>query len=190
MHELEHEEALEAEVEITDLDPQKKSGRTVNRWLHGQRLSSQIRLWMALLTILGVALFFWLLVSPLHLTGASDLEQVSYGQTFTPSNHLQPSVAQVLVVQGVIYVLDRDGLVQALWTRHKYMYLLWQYYVAPSSKLLRVDHNVVYLACPDGRIVALRASDGAVLWTKRVALLRSVHLTQPGSSISIAPMVG
>ncbi|GAC1315210.1 MAG: hypothetical protein NVSMB27_50400 [Ktedonobacteraceae bacterium] len=167
MHELEHEEAVEAEIEITDLDP-LKSNRAVNRWLHGQRLSSQIRQWMALLTILGVALFSWLLLSPLHLTGAFDLEQASYGQTFTPSNQVPHHVAQVLVVQRVIYVLDQDGLVQALWTRHKYMYLLWQYYVAPSSKLLRVVHNVMYLASPDGRIVALRASDGAFLWTKRV----------------------
>jgi hypothetical protein len=168
LHELEHEEAVEAEIEITDLDPLKKSGRTVNWWLHGQRLSSQTRQWMALLTILGVALFSWLLVSPLHLTGASNIEQSSYGQIFTPSNQAPPRVEQVLVVQRVIYVLDQDGLVQAFWTRHKYTYLLWQYYVTPSSKLLKVVHNVMYLAAPNGRIVALRASDGAFLWTKIV----------------------
>jgi hypothetical protein len=167
LHGLEHEEASESEIEITDLDSQKKSDQTVNRWLHGQRLSFQTRLCMALLTILGVALFSWPLLSPLHLTGASNLEQASYGQTFTSSHQAPPRVAQVLLMGRVIYVIDQDGLVQALWIRHKYMYLLWQYYVAPSSKLLRVDHNVMYLACPDGRIVALRASDGAFLWTKR-----------------------
>ncbi|HAT44345.1 MAG TPA: hypothetical protein DCS90_04505 [Ktedonobacter sp.] len=36
----------------------------------------------------------------------------------------------------------------------------------PSSKLLKVEHNVVYLASPDGSIVALRANDGTVLWSK------------------------
>ena len=166
MHEFEHEEALEAECEITDLDPQKKSSQALNRWLHGQRLSFRTRLGMALFTILGVALFSWLLVSPLYVTGVSPLEQASHGPIFTPSHQAPSSHLQILVVQKVIYLMDQDGLVRALWTRHKYVYLLWQYHVAPSSKLLRVDHNVVYLAAPDGRLVALRASDGAVLWTK------------------------
>src|SRR6266446_6002288 len=78
VYEPEHEEAIEAECEITDLDPQKKSSQTLNRWLHGQRFSFRTRLCMALFTILGVALFFWLLVSPLHLTRAS------HGPIFTP----------------------------------------------------------------------------------------------------------
>ena len=167
MYELEQEEALEAECEITDLDPQKKSSQALNRWLHGQRLSFHTRLGMALLTILGVALFSLLLVSPLHLTGASHLEQTSNGHISTPSSHAQLHSVQMLVVHQVIYVIDQDGVVKALWTRHKYMYLLWQCSVAPSSHLLRVDHNVVYLASPDRNIIALRASDGAVLWTRR-----------------------
>ncbi len=166
MHELEHEAALEAEFEITDLDPQQKSSRAFNRRVYGQGLSLRTRRWMALFTILGVALFCWLLVSPLHVTGASNFEQASQGHIFTPSNQASPYSVQVIVVQKVIYTLDQDGLVRALWTRHKYVYLLWQESVAPFSKLLRVDHNVVYLAAPDGNLVALRASDGAVLWTK------------------------
>jgi len=159
----EHEEALEAEFEITDLDPQKKSNRTLNLWVHGYRLSFRIRLSMALLTILGFALFSLLLVSPWHVTGASHLEKASTEHGFPPSNQARPRQLQMLVVDKVIYLLDQDGMVRALWTRHKYIYLLWQRMVAPSSQLLRVEHNVVYLAAPDGSLVALRAHDGAVL---------------------------
>ena len=160
MHEPEHEEAIEAECEITNLDPQKKSSQALNRWLHGQRFSFRTRLCLALFTILGVALFSWLLVSPLHLTRAS------HGPIFTPSYQAPSGYVQVLVVQKVIYLIDQNGLVKAIWTRHKYVYLLWQHSVAPSSKLLRVDHDVLYLTSPGGHLVALRASDGAVLWTK------------------------
>ena len=169
MHELEQEEALEAECEIMDLDPPKKSGRTLNPWLHGQNLSLRTRVGMALVTILGVALLAWLVVSPLHLMGASHLEKASYRPIFTTSNQASPRYVQMLVVQKVIYLIDQDGLVKAVWMRHKYVYLLWQHFVAPSSKLLKVDHNVVYLAAPDGSLVALRTTDGAVLWTKRGA---------------------
>ena len=169
MHELEQEEALEAECEITDLDPPKKSSRALNPWLHGQNLSSRARLGMAFGTILGVALLAWLVVSPLHLMGASHFEKASYGPIFTTSNQASPRYVQVLVVHNVIYLIDENGLVKAVWMRHKYVYLLWQHFVAPSSKLLKVDHNVVYLAAPDGSLVALRTTDGAVLWTKRGA---------------------
>jgi hypothetical protein len=118
---------------------------------------------MALLTILSVALFCLLVVSPWNVSGASHLEKASTGHGFPPSNQARPRHVQTLVVDQVIYLLDQDGLVRALWTRHKYRYLLWQRLVAPSSQLLRVEHNVVYLAAPDGSLVALRASDGAVL---------------------------
>jgi len=165
LHELEHEEAFEAEFEITDLDQRKPPSRTLNRWVHGQRLSLRARPW--LFTVLGITLFSLLLVNTWPSTGASQSRKASTGQSFTPATQAPPSHAQVLIVQKVIYLLDQDGVVSALWTRHKYVYLLWRDYVAPSSKLLRVAHNVVYLASPDGRIIGLRASDGAVLWSKR-----------------------
>jgi hypothetical protein len=167
LHELEHEEAFEAEFEITDLDPHEQGGRTLNRRVYGQHLSSRTRLWMALSTILGIALFSLLLVNTLPSTGASQPGKASPGQSFTPANQAPPSHVQMLIVDKVIYMLDQDGVVSALWTRHKYVYLLWKDYVAPSSKLLRVDHGVVYLASPDGSQVALRASDGALLWSNR-----------------------
>jgi hypothetical protein len=167
LHELEHEEAFEAEFEITDLDSHKQGGRTLNRRVHGQRLSLRTRLWMALSTILGIALFSLLLVSTLPLTGASQPGKASPGQSFTPATQAPPRHVQMLIVDKVTYFLDQDGVVSALWTRHKYVYLLWQHSVAPSSKLLRVDHDVVYLASPDGSQVGLRASDGAFLWSKR-----------------------
>jgi hypothetical protein len=167
LSELEHEAVLEFEVEITDLDPHQQSRRLVNRWVDGQRHLVRTRLWVTLFTVFGVALLCWLVVSPLHLTGASHLEKASQGSIFTPSSQARNYSVQMLVVDHFIYLLDQDGLVSAKWTRHKYIYLLWQRRIAPSSKLLRVYQNIVYLAAPDGRIVALRASDGAVLWKKR-----------------------
>lgn len=122
---------------------------------------------MTLFTLLGVALLAWLVASPWHLTGASPPEQASQDRTITPSHQAPSRPVQILVVQHVTYLLDQGGLVSALWIRHKYMYLLWQQHVAPSSKLLRVEDNVVYLAAPDASIVALRASDGTVLWIKK-----------------------
>ena len=167
MPELEPEEPLEAAWEITDLDPHKKSSPRLYRWVDGQRLSFRTRLCLALCTILGLALLAWLAVSPLHLPRAFQLETASAESIYTPSHQAPSHSVQMVVTQNVIYLLDPDGLVSALWTRHKYVYVLWQQSVAPSSKLLGVDHQVVYLAAPDGRIVALRTSDGAVLWTKR-----------------------
>ena len=161
------EEALEAEVEITDLDPPTRSSRIFTRWLDGQRLSLRTRLWMALFTILGIALFFLLLLSPWHMTGPSHLEQAFTERSFTVSHPAPPRPVQMVVVHQVIYLLDQDGLLRALWTRHKYVYVIWQRSVALSFQLLRVDHNVVYLAAPNGSRVALRASDGSVLWAKK-----------------------
>jgi hypothetical protein len=167
LHELGHEDAIEVEFEFTDLDPRRKSSPALNWWLDGQHLSSRTRLEMALFTILGVVLFSWLLVSSLHLPGTSNLQKASNGHIFPSSNQAPSHSVQMLIVHKVIYLVDQDGLVKALWTRHKYVYVLWQHNVAPSSRLLKVDHNVVYLASPGGSIVALRASDGAVLWTRR-----------------------
>ena len=167
LQELEQEEALEVEVEITDLDPPTKSSRIFTRWLDGQRLSVRTRLWMALFTILGVALFSLLLLSPWQMTGASHLEQASTGGSFMASHPAPPRHVQMVVVHQVTYLLDQDGLLSALWTRHKYVYLLWQRSVALSFQLLRVDHNVVYLVAPNGSRVAFRASDGTVLWVKK-----------------------
>ena len=167
LHGFEYEEAFDAEFEITDLDPEKNSSLPFNRWLDGPRLPWQTRLGMALLTVAGVVLFSWLLVSPLHLTGASNLEKASSGPAIMRSNSASSGHVQILVVHKVIYSISQDGLVRAMWVRKKYVFLLWSHYVTPSSKLLQVDHDVVYIASPYGNIIALRASDGGVLWRKK-----------------------
>ena len=163
----EPELALEAECEITDLDPHEKSSFALNRLLHGHHLSFGTRLCMALLTILGAVLFSWLLASSLHPAGVSQFEKASNKHVLTPSHPASSGYEQMIMAQHVIYLIDQDGQVSALWTRHKYVYVLWQHVVAPSSRLLRVDHDVVYLAAPDGSSIALRASDGSVLWIRR-----------------------
>lgn len=167
MQEPEQEAALEAEVEITDLDPPTKSNRICRRWVDGQRLSVWTRMGMALFTLLGVAFFSWLLVSQWPVAAASHRQAASAGGSFTASHPAPSRHVQMVVVQNVIYLLDQDGLLRALWTRHKYVYVLWQHSMAPSFQLLRVDHDIVYLASPNGSRVAFRASDGAVLWAQK-----------------------
>jgi hypothetical protein len=161
------EEATVAELEITYLDLQKESSPTCNQWLDGQRLSVRARLWMALFTLGGVVLFAWLVLSQVHVPGAFPLEKGSSGAPFTSSPTGRPQHVQIVVVHQVIYLLDQNGLLKAMWRRQKYDYLLWQQRVAPSSQLVKADQDAVYLAAPGGRRVALRASDGTVLWTKR-----------------------
>ncbi len=167
LHGFEDEEAFDAEFEITDLDPEKNSSLPFNRWLDGPRLLLRTRVGMVLLTVASVVLFSWRLLCPLHLTGASNLEKASSGQTSMRSNSYSASHVQVLVVHKVIYLLSEDGQIRAMLVRKKYVFLLWSHYVAPSSKLLGVDHDVVYIASPYGNLIALRASDGAVLWRKK-----------------------
>jgi hypothetical protein len=164
------EEATVAELEITYLDLQKESSPTCNQWLDGQRLSVRARLWMALFTLGGVALFSWLVLSQVHVTGASPPEKGSTEALFTSSPRGRPRAEQIVVVHQVIYLLDQDGLLKAMWRRQKYTYLLWQQRVAPASQLVRADQDVVYLATPGGRTVALRASDGAILCKTKGAL--------------------
>ena len=167
--ELEHEEALQAEYQITDLDLYQQNSQAINRWSHIQHLSFRTRPWMALFTVLAVALFSWLLVSSVYLSGASHLAKTSTARGLTPLNLVQPRSGQMLVVEKVVYVIDGNGVVTALWARHRYVYLLWQRTMTPFSQFIRVDQNVVYLASPDGSIVALRASDGTVLWIQEGA---------------------
>jgi hypothetical protein len=170
LHEQDDQEANAAALEITNLDPQKESSPACKRWLDGQRLSVRARLWLALFTLGGVALFSWLVLSQVHVTGASPLEKGSTEALITSLPEVRPRYVQIVVVHQVIYLLDQDGLLKAMWRRQKYTYLLWQQRVAPSSQLVRVDQDVVYLATPGGRTVALRASDGALVCKTKGAL--------------------
>jgi len=173
----EQEEALAAEVTITDLDPPTRCSRIFNQWVDGQQLAFRTRLWMTLFTLLGVALFSVLLVSrgvslppPWHMTGAAHLAQAPTGGNVTRAQPTPSHPMQMVIEQHVIYLLEPDGLLRALWTRHKYVYVLWQYSVGSSYQLVGVEHNVVYLAALNGSRVALRASDGAVLKAKKRAV--------------------
>jgi len=164
------EEALAGDVTITDLDPPTKRSRLFTQWVDGQRFAFRTRLWMALFTLLGLALFAVLLVSPWHLTGAGHLTQAPTGGSFTRAQPTPSHPVQMVVEHHVIYLLEPDGLLRALWTRHKYMYVLWQFSAAQSYQLVGVEHNVVYLIALNGSRVLLRASDGAVLRAKKRAL--------------------
>ena len=161
------EQALEADFEIIDLDLEKKSSQLFNQWLDGQRFSLKARFSMTFLTILGVILLSWLLITPLHSIIASHPASVSSEPSFINANSAPSGYTQMLVVHNVIYLIDHDGLVRAIWTRKKFVFQLWYRYVTPSSKFLKIEHNIVYLSSPDGSIVALRAHDGTVLWRKK-----------------------
>jgi len=164
------EEALADVVTITDLDPPTKRSRLFTQWVEGHRLVFRTRLCMALFTLLGVALFAVLLVSPWHLTGAGHLTQAPTAGSFTRAQPPPTHPVQMVVEHHVIYLLEPDGQLMALWTRHKYIYVLWQYSAARSYQLVGVMHNVVYLVAPNGSRVALRASDGTVLRAKKTRM--------------------
>lgn len=163
MSEQEYEAALAGDVEITDLDARQWRRRTVMQSGDGRGRLPRRRLYMGLGTLLGIGLLALLVVSPWHLVGAAQP-----GKTSSQSravHQASPNAEQVVFVGRFIYSLDKDGVVSARWIRHKYVYLLWQQRVALSFRLLRVDQDVVYLGAADGSMVALRARDGAVLWS-------------------------
>ena len=102
------------------------------------------RMWMGLGTLLGVALLGLLVVSPWHLVGASQAGKTSSTSGAIYLAALQTEQAeQVVIVGRFVYSLDKDGVLTARWSRHRYVYLLWQQRVAPSFQLLRVDQDVV-----------------------------------------------
>ena len=164
------EEALASDMTITDLDPPPKRSLLFTQWIDGHRFAFRTRLWMALFTLLGLALFAVLLVSPWHLAGAGHLTPAPTGGSFTRAQPTPSHPVQMVVEHHVIYLFEPDGLLMALWTRHKYVYVLWQYAAARSYQLGGVKHNVVYLVAANGSRVALRASDGTVLRAKKRAL--------------------
>jgi hypothetical protein len=165
LSELEQETVLAADVEITDLDLPGQRSRPVMRWRDGQRLLPRTRLWMGLGTMLGVAVLCLLVVGSLHLTGAAQLEKSSTQPIVPAAREASPLPEQVVIVGRFVYTLNKDGLVSVQWSRHRNVYVIWQQHVAPASQLLRVDQEAVYIATPNGNIIALRSSDGTLLWT-------------------------
>ncbi len=108
MPEMEADDAGETAWEITNLDPHHKSNSKVHRYVDSHGLSFRTRLCMALCTILGLALFSWLLLSSLHMPEASSLEPASSRLLSMPS-HVAPSRSvQMVVVQNVIYLNRTD----------------------------------------------------------------------------------
>jgi hypothetical protein len=164
-HEPEQQSAFETEVEITDLDPRQQRRRPVTRGAGGQRLSPRTRLVMALCTLLGLVLLALLVLNPWHLAGTSQLANPSQSQLLAARRQVSSRGGQAVVAGHFTYLLEKNGLVSALWTRKKYIYLLWQQTVPPSSQLLHADQNGVYLVTPDGSIIALRSRDGTLFWS-------------------------
>ena len=64
MNDFENEDTLD-EVEITDLDPDRKRSITPVLWMNGKRFWSQRRRWIPLLTVVGMIILILTLSSPL-----------------------------------------------------------------------------------------------------------------------------
>jgi outer membrane protein assembly factor BamB len=150
----------ETEVEITDLDSGKVSGRSTRR-----RPSFRARAWMSLAVIAGLALLVAaVLVSVLHLPKA--------GRMTAPPVHINYPVS-LSVVDGICYASSTNGVVTAI--RVSDGSLLWRHAGGiKSQESATVVDGVVYLAplLPPGStdptvtIDALRASDGFPLWSR------------------------
>lgn len=129
---------------------------------------------MSLLTLLGTVMLGLLLAYPPHIPGqaAGHTQTLLDRQTdplasFNSTASNPSNVKQWMIVDRVTYLLTQDGIVKALWLRHGFYYQLWLHYVPPSSMLMRVANHVLYFAAPDGTLIALRTSDGYVLWIRK-----------------------
>jgi len=78
LNDFENEDTLGGfEVEITDLDLDHEKGKTSVLWLNGQRLWSQRRSWITLLTVVGITMLILIFSSPL-------LPQISHSTQNAP----------------------------------------------------------------------------------------------------------
>ncbi len=156
----EHAAGGETEVEITDLDSGKVSGRSTRR-----RPSFRARAWMSLAVIAGIALLVTaVLVSVLHLPKAGKVTA-----PLVPINY----PVSLSVVDGICYATAPNGVVTAL--RVSDGSLLWRRAGGKTGEeSATVVDGVVYLTpllAPDSTdptvtVEALRASDGSPLWSR------------------------
>jgi outer membrane protein assembly factor BamB len=156
----EHAAGGETEVEITDLDSGKVSGRSTRG-----RPSFRARAWMSLAVIAGLALLVVaVLVNVSHLPKA--------GRMTAPPVHINYPVS-LSVVDGICYAIAPNGVVTAL--RVSDGSLLWRHAGGKTGEesAIVVD-GVVYLTplLPPGSndptvtVEALHASDGSPLWSR------------------------
>jgi outer membrane protein assembly factor BamB len=156
----EHAAGDETEVEITDLDSGKVSGRSTRR-----RPSFRARAWMGLAVIAGLALLVAaVLVSVSHVPKAVRVS--------APPVHINYPVS-LSVVDGICYATAPTGVVTAL--RVSDGSLLWRRVGGKTGEeSATVVDGVIYLTPllpPDSdtttvTVDALRASDGSPLWSR------------------------
>ena len=72
----------EFEIEITDLDPQEKRHALSAFWHYGTSHRLQMRIWMMVLVLVGVALFTGAVLSPFLLQGAPRATKAPDGTPF------------------------------------------------------------------------------------------------------------
>ena len=91
LNDFEQEDTLDDFIiEITDLDSNRKKGRTSVFWLNGQRLWSQARNWMTVLTVVGITILI-LTLSP------SSILQFSQGSQKAPDRTPGHSLPQTIM---------------------------------------------------------------------------------------------
>ena len=86
------------EVEIIDLDPNREGNRISILWLYGQHLRSQARLWMSLLTVVGVIFLAVMLLSPLLTQLPRPLENAPGKLTTSASLQANSCISIVMVL--------------------------------------------------------------------------------------------
>jgi outer membrane protein assembly factor BamB len=158
----EHATEGETEVEITDLDSSKVSGKSTRRRLVP---SFRARAWMSVAVIAGVAvLAAVVMVSVLHLPKATRV-------TLPPVRINYP--VSLSVVDGICYASSPNGVVSAL--RVSDGLLLWRHAGGTTGEeSATVVDGVIYLSpllpfdstATTVTVDALRASDGSPLWSR------------------------
>lgn len=158
----EHAARDETEVEITDLDSGKISGRSTRR---SRMPSFRARAWMSLAMIAGIALLVaTILASVLHVPKAARVT--------APPVRSNDAVS-LSVLDGICYASSPTGVVTAL--RVSDGSLLWRYAGGTTGEeSVTTADGVVYLApllpldstATRVTVEALRARDGSPLWSR------------------------
>ena len=118
LNDFDNEDVLEDfEVEITDLDSDREKSRASDLWCYGQHVWSYARLWMTLLTVVGVTILVVTLLPPFLIQfshGSAKAPGIAASHSSQQEFNCNQSSGSILIVpstyNGVTYWNKARGL--------------------------------------------------------------------------------
>jgi alcohol dehydrogenase (cytochrome c) len=130
-------------------------------------------------------------LSQIDITNVKNLDLQWVLQTRSPGEALSKYEATPLIVDGVMYTVQPPNIVVALDAASGRVFWIYAYNPAPAARMccgrvnrgLAILGNALFMGTIDGRLIALDARDGHLLW--------NVALGDPeaGYSVSAAPLI-